>query len=203
MKFVLASHNAKKLVELKAVLAKAFVEDIEVLSAKELGLKEPVENGTSFSENALIKARAAAEATGMTAIADDSGLCVDILSGAPGIFSARWSGLNPTDEKNNRLLLEQLADIPASHRQASFICAAAAVIKKADSFKEIVCLGKMTGTILFQPKGINGFGYDPIFQPTGYDLSAAELSQVEKNKISHRALAFADLAQELSAEIKN
>lgn len=204
-KIVLASHNAKKLKELREVLAGAIdgFDPAFVVSSAELGLTDPVEDGVSFEENALIKARSAARESGLIAIADDSGLAVDILGGSPGIFSARWSGRHGDDAANNALLLAQLADIAPAHRGAQFVCAAAAVIPHSDggSAREVVELGTMRGALLREPRGEGGFGYDPLFVPEGYEKTSAELTAEEKNAISHRGKAFRALAGRLASLI--
>ena len=201
-KIVLASHNAKKLKELREVLAGAIdgFDPALVVSSAELGLTDPVEDGVSFEENALIKARSAARESGLIAIADDSGLAVDILGGSPGIFSARWSGRHGDDAANNALLLAQLADIAPAHRGAQFVWAAAAVIPHSDggSAREVVELGTMRGALLREPRGEGGFGYDPLFVPEGYEKTSAELTAEEKNAISHRGKAFRALAGRLA-----
>lgn len=201
-KVVLASHNQKKLKELREVLGAAIegFDPSQVVSSADLGLADPVEDGVSFEENALIKARAAASVSGLIAIADDSGLAVDILGGSPGIFSARWSGRHGDDAANNALLLAQLADIAPAHRGARFMCAAAAVIPHSDASaaREVVELGEMRGALLKEPRGAGGFGYDPIFVPEGYEKTSAELSPEEKNAISHRGKAFRALAPRLA-----
>lgn len=195
MQIVLASHNAHKLEELNRIIG-PHLSGVELISY--IG-PEPAETGTTFAENALIKARAAAEHTGLPAIADDSGIAVDILGGSPGIFSARWSGPSKNDRDNLDLLLWQLSDVSAAHRGAEFVCAAALALPTGD---EDVRLGHWRGSILSQSSGSNGFGYDPIFQPEGLDVSAAELTQDEKDALSHRARAFTallPLLQELSS----
>ncbi|MCT1955557.1 RdgB/HAM1 family non-canonical purine NTP pyrophosphatase [Dermabacter hominis] len=201
-KIVLASHNAKKLKELREVLAGAIdgFDPALVVSSAELGLTDPVEDGVSFEENALIKARSAARESGLIAIADDSGLAVDVLGGSPGIFSARWSGRHGDDAANNALLLAQLADIAPAHRGAQFVCAAAAVIPHSDggSAREVVELGTMRGALLREPRGEGGFGYDPLFVAEGYEKTSAELTAEEKNAISHRGKAFRALAGRLA-----
>ncbi|MDO5618357.1 RdgB/HAM1 family non-canonical purine NTP pyrophosphatase [Kocuria sp.] len=187
---VLATHNKGKLAELRSMVAAALPEldaDTAVVDAGTLGLPEAVEDGLSFRQNALLKARAAAAASGLPAVADDSGLCVDVLGGAPGIFSARWSGRHGDDRANLELLLAQLGDIAAPHRTASFVCAAALV---TPSGHEHVEHGVLAGTLLQAPAGDGGFGYDPILQPQGMDVSCAQLSSQEKNAISHRGQAM-------------
>lgn len=191
-RFVLATHNAGKKVELQAILSQV-IPTAEVVTAGELGLADVVEDGLTFEENALIKARAVAEETGLPAIADDSGLVVDVLGSAPGILSARWAGEHGDDRANLELLLAQLSDIPDRGRGARFVCAAAYVNAGA----EVVCTGEMRGTILREPVGDGGFGYDPIFQPDGENVSAAQLSSEEKNAISHRGKALRKLVAEI------
>ncbi|MGO2861008.1 MAG: RdgB/HAM1 family non-canonical purine NTP pyrophosphatase [Brevibacterium sp.] len=195
--FVLATHNEGKKRELLAILTPALGAGTEVRTAGEMGLGDVPETGVTFAENALIKARAAAAATGLTAIADDSGIAVDVLGGAPGIFSARWSGRHGDDRANLDLLLAQLSDIAAEHRGAQFRCAAAAVT--ADG-REFTAEGVMPGRLATAPAGENGFGYDPIFVPEGSELSAAEMSAEEKNSRSHRRVAFDKLAAILAEQ---
>ena len=187
---VLASHNAHKLEELRAIL-EPLIPGIDLIGYDG---PEPVEDGTTFEGNALIKARAAAAHTGLPAIADDSGIAVDILGGSPGIFSARWGGPARSDTANVDLLLWQLSDVAAEHRTAHFVCAAALVTPEGD---EVTLRGIWPGQILTEVRGAGGFGYDPIFQPEGETRSAAELSSSEKNALSHRTRAFTALAAEL------
>ncbi len=190
-RLVLATHNEHKVGELRAILLANEVglplTESEIVGAKDFGVPEPVEDGVTFAQNALIKARALAKATGLTAIADDSGLAVDVLGGAPGIFSARWAGKHGDDVANLELLLAQLSDIAEEHRAARFMCAAAIVTPDG---QEHVELGALEGTLLFEPRGEGGFGYDPILQPLGESRSCAQLSSDEKNAISHRGQAF-------------
>ncbi len=191
---VLATHNVKKLRELQRILAEeiAGFDERTVVSAAQIELPDVVEGGTSFAANALLKACAAASATGLLAVADDSGLAVDILGGSPGIFSARWSGRHGDDEANNDLLLAQLFDIAAEHRSAQFVCAAALVAPAAGIQK--VEEGIMRGRLLDERRGQGGFGYDPLFLPDGEELTAAELTPEAKDAISHRGKAFRALA---------
>ncbi len=182
MQVVLATHNAHKVDELRRILGPQ-------LGAIELvgyDGPEPIEDGETFEENALIKARAAANHTGLPALADDSGICVDALGGAPGIHSARYAGTR-NDADNVALLLKNLAN--ESNRTAEFVCAAALVVNGA----EYVVRGVWPGTVLHERSGTNGFGYDPIFCPEGMVTSSAELSADEKNAISHRRRAFTAL----------
>lgn len=191
VKVVLASHNPHKLIELRRVLGDA-LDGVELVSYDG---PEPAETGTSFAENALLKARAAAQHTGLPAIADDSGICVDLLGGAPGIFSARWSGPSKDARDNVNLLLWQLSDIEdAADRRAHFTAAAAFALSDG---REDAVLGEWPGTILPEVRGENGFGYDPIFQPEGEERSAAELSDAEKDAVSHRRRAFDALMPKL------
>lgn len=196
-RIILASHNAKKLAELQRILVAA-VPDLEaeqVISAEGIDLPDVVEDAVTFQGNALLKARAAAEATGLLAVADDSGLAVDVLGGAPGIFSARWSGRHGDDEANNDLLLAQLADVPDAHRTARFVCAAALV---APDGTEEVETGTMGGRLLRARQGAGGFGYDPLFLPDGEGRSAAELTAEQKDAISHRGKAFRAIADHIA-----
>lgn len=182
MQLVLATHNAHKVEELRRILGPR-LGDIELLGYDG---PEPVEDGDTFEANALIKARAAFVHTGIPSIADDSGISVDALGGAPGIYSARYAGTR-NDRDNLELLLANLTGV--EDRTAQFTCAAAFV----DGGVEHVELGIWPGAVLTEPHGENGFGYDPIFQPDGSPVSSAELSSDEKNAVSHRALAFAKL----------
>lgn len=184
---ILASTNAHKLAEVRAILD----QPIELAPAD---LPEVVEDATSFTGNALIKARAACQATGEIALADDSGLCVDVLGGAPGIFSARWAGVHGDDDGNLQLLLSQLQDMLPENRGASFRCVAVACFPDGS---EIVAEGRLPGTLTTEPRGEGGFGYDPIFVPAGSTLTIAEMSAEHKNEISHRGAAFRELAKRL------
>lgn len=192
-RLALATHNAHKVGEIWAILA-PLVPGLgrdDLASAGELNAPSPVEDGVSFAENALIKARALAEATGLPAIADDSGISVDVMGGAPGIFSALWSGRHGADAENVELLLAQMADIGEPNRGAAFVCAAALVTPDGT---ELVEVGTLRGSLAVTASGVHGFGYDPIFVPDGYDVTSAELTPEQKNEISHRALAFRALA---------
>jgi len=192
MRVVLATHNAHKAREFQTILAQG-VSDLEIVTYDG---PEPVEDGATFAENALIKARAAAAHTGLPALADDSGICVDIMGGAPGIFSARWSGRHGDDAANLRLLLDQLADVPDENRGARFSCTIALVSRVGESTVE----GVWPGRVAREPRGANGFGYDPIFLPDGEGgASAAELAPERKSAVSHRARAFAAITPLLAA----
>lgn len=200
-KLIIATHNRGKLAELRTLLARQ-VEGLEpsaIISAAEFDLPDVKEDGVTFAQNALLKARAVAAATGIAAVADDSGLSVDVLGGAPGIFSARWAGEHGNDPANNALLLAQLGDIAAEHRGAQFVCAAALVTP--DGF-EHVREGVLEGELLTAPRGEGGFGYDPLFLPRGESRSTAEMSADEKNAISHRARAFAALAPVIAQRVE-
>lgn len=194
---VLATHNRGKLAELRDLLAPALPgADVErlVVDAAAAGAPDVVEDGTTFEANALLKARAATAATGLIAVADDSGLAVDVLGGAPGIFSARWSGRHGDDAANLRLLLAQLSDVPDAHRGAQFVCAAALVTPDG---REHVETGTLRGALLREPVGDGGFGYDPLLRPDGSDRTCAELTRAEKNAISHRGRAMRALLPHL------
>lgn len=184
MKFVLATHNAGKVAELRAILQPA-VADLDLIGYTG---PEPIENGTTFAENALIKARAAYEHTGMPSIADDSGVCVDILGGSPGIFTAIWAG-GRDNVQNRQLLLRQMADISPSHRSAAFVCTIALVSET----EELCFTGYWPGSIAFAERGEHGHGYDPVFIPEGFEVTAAELDPEVKNALSHRAQALSAL----------
>ncbi len=205
-RLVLASRNAHKVTELVRLLrphvpdlAEGEVVPVSALSG--LGLPDPgevVESGVTFAENALLKARAVSAATGLPAVADDSGLCVAVLGGAPGVFSARWAGRHGDDGANLELLLAQLGDVPAGHRGAWFECAAALVDPRADAEdREAVEVGRLAGALAPAPRGRGGFGYDPVLVPDGDDRTCAELSPEEKDAVSHRGQAMRALAPRL------
>ncbi|MFD7444097.1 RdgB/HAM1 family non-canonical purine NTP pyrophosphatase [Streptomyces sp. NPDC059909] len=186
-RLILATRNAGKITELRAILADAGLGHELVGADAYPDIPDVKETGVTFAENALLKAHALARATGLPAVADDSGLCVDVLGGAPGIFSARWSGPHGDDRANLDLLLAQLADIDDAHRGAHFACAAALALPDGT---ERVVEGRLTGVLRHAPVGTNGFGYDPILQPEGYDVTCAQLTPEQKNAISHRGKAF-------------
>ena len=190
MKLVLATRNPHKVAELRAILL-PLLPGAEIVGAEAFDVPEPVEDEVTFAGNALIKARQLAEETGLLALADDSGVCVDAMGGAPGVFSARWCGRHGDDAANLELLLAQMADVPERHRGASFVCAAAMA---APDGREEIAEGIMRGSLLFAPRGENGFGYDPIFRPEGLSVSSAELTPERKDAISHRGKAFRALA---------
>lgn len=189
---VLASHNKGKLAELQKMLGEHF----EVHSVAEFSNVEPEETGLSFVENAILKARHATKVSGLPALADDSGLAVDALKGAPGIYSARYAG-TAGDQANNEKLLEALKDVPETHRRAQFICTLALVRHELDP-TPIICEGVWEGSILFAPQGSHGFGYDPLFWVGHEQCSSAELSPEQKNQLSHRARAMALLKKRLA-----
>ena len=193
---VLATRNAHKVGELRAILAELGV-DVDLVGVTEYpDVPDVAETELTFGGNALLKAVAVAEATGLPAIADDSGICVDALNGMPGIFSARWAGKHGDDAANLDLLLAQVSDVPDEHRGAQFVCAAALA---EPGGRRVVEEGRIEGTLLRARRGEGGFGYDPVFLPHGYEVSTAELSAAEKNRISHRRRAFAALAPHLPA----
>ncbi|WP_426944252.1 RdgB/HAM1 family non-canonical purine NTP pyrophosphatase [Pseudomonas oryzihabitans] len=188
---VLASHNAGKLKELQAMLG----DRVRVRSVGEFSQVEPEETGLSFVENAILKARNAARLSGLPALADDSGLAVDALGGAPGIYSARYAD-GQGDAANNAKLLEALKEVPDAERTGQFVCVLA-LVRHADDPLPILCEGLWPGRIQHAAQGEHGFGYDPLFQPDGEAVSAAELAPAEKNQRSHRARAMAQLKQRL------
>jgi XTP/dITP diphosphohydrolase len=195
-RLVLATANARKLTELTRILAAGHV-DVGLTGLSEFpGAPEVPETGATFAENALLKARAIAEFTGLPAVADDSGLCVDALNGMPGVLSARWSGRHGDDAANLRLLLGQLADVPPERRGAHFTCAAALVLPGGP---EQVTEGIMRGTLVREPRGQNGFGYDPIFVADGHSVTNGELDPAAKDAISHRGQALRALAPVIAA----
>jgi XTP/dITP diphosphohydrolase len=192
---VLATRNSHKVAELRRILADANL-DVELVGTDEFhDLPDVPETGSTFAANALLKARDVARRTGLVAIADDSGLCVDALNGMPGILSARWAGQHGDDRANLDLVLAQIADVPGARRTAAFHCAAAIATPEGD---ERVVEGVLDGSLIDGPRGSNGFGYDPIFVPVGYDVTTAEMTPEEKDAISHRGLAFRALAPVLT-----
>ena len=193
----LASRNAKKLAELRRIL-EPVVPGVRVLGLSDVdAYDEPAETEPTFEGNALLKARVAVAATGLPSLADDSGLCVDALNGMPGVLSARWSGTTGADKdaSNNRLLLDQLSDVPDERRGAEFRCALALVLPDGEERLQ-VCV--MRGRVLRAARGDGGFGYDPLFAADGYDVSTAELSVSEKDAISHRGKALRAMAPVVS-----
>lgn len=190
MKVVLATHNAHKVAEFQQIVA-ATRPDLEIIAYDG---PEPIEDGVTFAENALIKARAAAHHTGLVALADDSGICVDVLGGSPGVFSAYWAGQKKDAAANLELLLDQLHDIADPHRAAHFNSTIAMVVPDG---REHVVVGNWPGRLAREASGGGGFGYDPIFipdgQPDGRERTVGDFSDVEKQAQSHRARAFAEL----------
>jgi XTP/dITP diphosphohydrolase len=185
---VLATRNMHKVEEVQRILG----DSVELVSLAEFpDAPEVAETGATFEENALLKARAVAAATGLVALADDSGLTVDALNGMPGVLSARWSGRHGDDAANLELVLDQVRDVPDERRGAAFVCAAAAATPKG---RGLVADGVVVGTLTRAPRGSNGFGYDPIFVPYGLEVTSAELSSDDKDAISHRGKALRALA---------
>jgi XTP/dITP diphosphohydrolase len=194
----LASRNAKKLAEMQRILAE-HVPGLVVVGLDDVpAYDEPVEDEPDFAGNALLKARAGARVTGLPSVADDSGLCVDALNGMPGVLSARWSGPQKSDERNNELLLAQLSDVPDERRGAHFACAIALVHPDG---RELVVEGRMDGRIIREVRGSGGFGYDVLFvadEHAAEDLTSAELDPAEKDRISHRGRALRELAPQVA-----
>jgi XTP/dITP diphosphohydrolase len=197
-RLILATRNRAKLAELRRILAAAGVSAAVTDLDDAPGMPEVAETGRSFTDNALLKARAVTAFTGLPAVADDSGLCVDALNGMPGVLSARWSGSHGDDEANLQLLLAQLADVPAGERGAQFVCVAALVLPSGG---EHLAEGTVRGQLTGSPRGSNGFGYDPIFVPDGFELTTAQMSAEEKDKISHRGKALRALAPVIAREL--
>ena len=192
-RLVLASSNRGKLTELHELLAPI---GFDLIAQSDLGVGDVAETGTTFVENAIIKARHAAQVTGLPALADDSGLVVDALGGEPGLRSARYAGRHGDDAANNALLLERLRDVPESARTAHFYCVLVLLRHAADP-QPLIAEGAWPGRILAATRGGNGFGYDPLFQPDGHAISSAELDPAHKNAISHRGQALAALCARL------
>src|SRR5215207_3673532 len=196
---VLATRNAGKLAELRRIVAAAAPE-IQVLGLSDVAAyPEPAETERTFEGNALIKARACVAATGLPALADDSGLAVDVLNQMPGVRSARWAGPGASDEENNALLLRQLADVPVAERSARFVCAMALVLPNGT---EHVRLGEMRGRLAVSPAGHNGFGYDPLFVAEGNTMTNGELEPSVKDAISHRGCAVRAILPVVVAELR-
>jgi XTP/dITP diphosphohydrolase len=193
---LLASRNPKKLEELRRILAPALPQ-LQVIGLAEVAPYDEVpESGATFADNALIKAREGHRHTGLPTVADDSGLTVDALNGMPGVLSARWAGSHGDDEANLRLVLDQVRDVPDERLGAAFVC----VVAYVDDRGELLAEGRMPGRLVRAPRGSNGFGYDPIFQPAGHERTSAELSVAEKDAISHRGQALRALAVELQQQ---
>lgn len=218
---VVATHNEGKLAEMRQILRECLGEkatNVQLVSAGSMKLPDPTENGVTFEENSLLKARDVAQRTGLPAVADDSGLIVDVMGAAPGILSARWCGHHGDDAANNALLLAQLSDIPDDKRTARFCCAAALVIPGTAVDEqgrhvidaEIVHRGEMPGVILRAARGEHGFGYDPLFVPDDQPgrrneadepLTSAEMTPEEKNAISHRGKALRALMPDIERSL--
>ena len=192
MRAVLATRNAHKVEEVRRILAPYDVELVSLSEFPDVG--DVAETGATFADNALLKAEAVAAATGLVALADDSGLAVAALNGMPGVLSARWAGRHGDDVANLQLVLDQTADVPDERRGAAFVCAAAAV---SPARERLVVEGRIDGVLIRSPRGSNGFGYDPIFVPVGEERTTAEMSAEEKDAISHRGKAFRLLAPRL------
>ena len=197
-RLLLATRNAKKLAELHRILT------AERLKVELVGLDdvppydEPAETEPSFEGNALLKARAAVAATGLPALADDSGLCVDALNGMPGVLSARWAGVAKDDAANNALLLAQLSGVPDERRGAAFRCAVA--FCRSEGAEDVV-MGEVRGRLLREPRGAGGFGYDPLFVPDGYEETTAEMDPARKDEVSHRGRALRRMAPFVAASL--
>jgi XTP/dITP diphosphohydrolase len=191
-KLVLATRNSGKIIEFRRILEEIAPGAVELISVDQFpDLIDVKEIGSTFEENSLLKARYTSEATGLPAIADDSGLCIDALGGAPGIFSARWAGKHGDDQANLEKVLEQLKDVPEEKRGAHFLCVASLVLPDG---REHVAEGRFDGSILRSAVGANGFGYDPIFQPKGLAISSAQMSAEEKDLVSHRGKSLRSIA---------
>ncbi len=193
-KLVVASSNAGKLAEFRDLLDEA---GLEFVAQGELGVADIEETGLTFVENALLKARHAARVTGLPALADDSGLCVDALGGAPGLYSARYAGAHGDARANIARLLEEMKDVPAARRTAHFV-AVIVLLRHADDPQPLIAEGRWSGLILDAPRGAGGFGYDPVFLDPENNLSAAEFEPAIKNRLSHRGRALDVLRQKLA-----
>jgi XTP/dITP diphosphohydrolase len=195
-RLVLATRNQHKVRELQRILGGAGVADVELVGLDTFpDIPDVAETADSFEGNAMLKAEAIAAATGLIAVADDSGLTVDALNGMPGIFSARWSGTHGDDDANLRLVLAQLSDVPDDRRGAAFVCAAVAA---SPTGGRLIARGELRGRVIRAPRGGNGFGYDPIFVPVGHDRTTAEMEPADKDAISHRGIAFRELSARLA-----
>ena len=193
---MLATANPHKLIELRRILSADHV-DAELAGLESFpGAPDVAETGATFAANALLKARAIAAFTGLPSVADDSGLCCDALNGMPGVLSARWSGRHGADAENLNLVLAQLSDVPAERRGAHFSCVAALVLPTGE---ETLSEGTLVGHLIREPRGSNGFGYDPIFVPDGDQHTTAEMTAAEKDAISHRGRAFRGLAAAIAS----
>jgi XTP/dITP diphosphohydrolase len=194
-KLLLATRNAKKLGELRRIVAAEGLSGLEVIGLADVpDFPEAPETAPDFEGNAVAKARDAVAATGLPAIADDSGIAVDALNGMPGVLSARWSGRHGDDDANLDLVLGQLSDVPDERRGAQFVCVAALVLPSGE---ETLVRGEWRGTLVRERRGVNGFGYDPIFRPDGESRTSAEMEPAEKDAVSHRGLALRALVPAL------
>lgn len=194
-RLLVASRNAKKLAEMRRIIERAGIEGVEVVGLDQVDpFDEAPEDGATFEDNAVAKARDALAATGLPSVADDSGIAIDALNGMPGVLSARWAGSAKDDKANLELVLDQLTDVPDERLTAQFVCAAALVLTDGT---EIVVRGVWPGTLVRKPRGTNGFGYDPIFVPEGETRTSAELLSEEKDAISHRGRALSLLLPHL------
>lgn len=198
MKLVLASSNRGKLAELRDLLGDA---EVELHAQSEFGVEDADETGLTFIENALLKARNAARIAGLPALGDDSGICVDALDGAPGLYSARYAGTHGDAGANIAKLLDALRDVPAEHRTARFVCVLA-LLRHAEDPQPLIAEGVWEGRILEAPRGTGGFGYDPVFFDPVRGMGAAELEAALKNRISHRGRALAQLRETLLAALQ-
>lgn len=198
---VVATANPHKIDEIRAILTESMPGQAlpELRPLRDFTDFEPVEDGRTFKENSLIKARAARDATGLPALADDSGLVVDVMGAAPGIFSARWAGQHGDDRANRELLLAQMRDVPAAQRTAAFIAAVSLALPNGE---EYVVEGRMLGAIAGAEAGNGGFGYDPIFVPAGHSRTTAEMSPTEKNDLSHRGAALRKIVPHLQRALR-
>jgi XTP/dITP diphosphohydrolase len=195
---VLATRNEAKLRELSRILGG----EVRLRGLDEFpGAPEVAETGATFEENALLKARAIAAYSGLPAVADDSGLCVDALNGMPGVLSARWAGRHGDDEANLDLVLAQVGDVPDDRLGARFVCAAALVVPDRGQAREQVVTGEVEGRLIRVPRGTGGFGYDPIFLPDGFAQTTAEMTPEAKDAISHRGRAFRALVPFITGEL--
>ena len=200
-RLLLATRNQGKVVEFRRILDALAPGEIDLVGLDQFpDLHDVDETGTTFQENALLKAREMSEATGLPAIADDSGLCVAALNGDPGIFSARWAGSHGDDRANLEKVLDQLRDVPETERSAYFICVAALYLPDRSTYCEE---GRFHGSILQSPVGENGFGYDPIFRPDGLSISSAQMSAEEKDAMSHRGKALRAIAPHVMSALKS
>jgi XTP/dITP diphosphohydrolase len=194
---ILATRNEAKLRELDRILGHHVrLADLDAFP----GAPDVPETGATFEANALLKARAIAAYTGLPTVADDSGLCVDAMNGMPGVLSARWAGEHGDDKANLELVLAQVADVPDARLGARFVCAAALVVPTGGAPREWVVTGQVEGRLVRAPKGAGGFGYDPIFQPDGFEVTTAEMTPEAKDAISHRGRAFRALAPFITGE---